>query len=49
MKNLLRNKGRNILIFLILLATMTAVTTCAIVRQSAETQIEETIQYVFEF
>lgn len=44
MKNLLRNKGRNILIFLILLITMTAVTTCAIVRQAAERQIDEYIQ-----
>ncbi len=44
MKNLLRNKGRNILIFLILLVTMTAVTTCAIVRQAAESQIDEYIR-----
>lgn len=44
MKNLLRNKGRNILIFLILLVTMTAVTTCAIMQQAANHQIDEYIQ-----
>ena len=44
MKNLLRNKNRNILIFLILLITMSAVATCAIVRQAAEQQINDYIQ-----
>lgn len=41
MKNLVRNKGRNILVFLILLAVMTAVTTCALIRQAAENEIGE--------
>lgn len=41
MKNLFRNRGRNILIFLILLVTITAVTTCAIIRQTANDQIDE--------
>ncbi len=44
MKNLLRNKGRNVLIFLIMLVTMTAVTICTIVQQTAKTQVEDVVQ-----
>ena len=39
MKKLVRNRGRNILVFLILLAAMMIITICAMIRQAADRQV----------